>query len=88
MSVIYDNKENLPFIPDLNIEGQSTSGRAFGNLISSNNNNHKTNSMEKKIGFSINLNKISPDRNHNSNKAKSTAILNRTMNGQFCSKST
>ena len=44
--------------------------------------------MEKKIGFSINVSKISPDRNHNSNKAKSTAILNRTMNGQFCSKST
>jgi len=38
--------------------------------------------------FKLSINKGSPDHHHHSNKAKSTAILNRTINGQLFSKST
>lgn len=45
-------------------------------------------SLEKKVRFTLNGHKNSPDHEPHSNKAKSTAILNRTMNNQLCSKST
>ena len=91
MAVIYENKQNLTYIPEFLPTGQNNStSRSFGNLISSNSgsNNQKMNSFEKKVGFNINVIKNSPDHHHHSNKAKSTAIMNRTINGQLCSKST
>jgi len=38
--------------------------------------------------FKLSVNKGSPENHHHSNKAKSTAILNRTIGGQLFSKST
>lgn len=47
IAVIYDNKENLPFLPEGPVQPQQFTGRSFGNLVptSSASNNSKMNSL-------------------------------------------
>jgi hypothetical protein len=70
-------------MPETDSQAQNSQRRTFGIPISTNSvaeNSNKSNSLSKRIGFNINIIKCSPDHQNHSNKAKSTAIINRTMN--------
>lgn len=47
IAVIYDNKENLPFLPEGPSQSQHPTGRSFGNVVASGSgsNNSKMNSL-------------------------------------------
>lgn len=89
LAIIYENKQNLPSFQESSTQNQVVNHRTFGNTIQLTQNltNHRANSMEKKSKFHLSISRHSPQHQHDSNKAKSTAVFNRTLNAQLNSKS-